>query len=183
MARFEVQADPDLEALIDRIAAGDEVVVVRAGKPAVRLEIEPAAVSEAAPGMAEPEQQAFEADHPSVALTRDDAAVARLLPSAERYPSRAATTEEERFAQIKAIAHAASQEARPWPMPDVSELLEAVSRAAATKASTPVWTKATREEFYAEIRAIQDLAAKTLTPGPDAAHSQDFLYDELGLPK
>lgn len=178
MARFEVETNAELEALIDRLEAGDEVVVARKGKPAVRLMIEPAA-----PGMAEPEQRAFEVDDQiSEALTRDDAAVARLLPSAELRPSRAAATDEERLAQIKAIARAASQEARPWPMPDVSELLEAVSHAAATKAATPVWTNATREQFYAEIRAIQDLAAKTLTSGPDAAHSQDFLYDEHGLP-
>ncbi len=36
-------------------------------------------------------------------------------------------------------------------------------------------------------RAILDAASKAgrakATPGPDAAHSQDFLYDEYGLPK
>jgi prevent-host-death family protein len=33
------------------------------------------------------------------------------------------------------------------------------------------------------IREVQKLAAGKVTPGPDAAHSQDFLYDERGLPK
>jgi antitoxin (DNA-binding transcriptional repressor) of toxin-antitoxin stability system len=145
MARFEVEADPDLEALIDRIATGDEVVVVREGRPAVRLMIE-AAASETAPGLAEPEQRAYEvATMPPTGerrwydprkvdpntLTRDDAKVACLLPNAELRPSRAAATDEERYAQIAAIAAAAS-----------------------------------REAFL----------------GPDAARSQDFLYDDDGLP-
>lgn len=143
MARFAVESDPDLEALIDRIAAGDEVIIVRKGQPAVRLRIE-AATSEVAPGMSEPEQRAYATMppagekrwydprkvHPST-LTRDDAKVARLLPNAELRPSRAAATDEERYAQIAAIAAAAS-----------------------------------REAFL----------------GPDAARSQDFLYDDDGLP-
>lgn len=33
------------------------------------------------------------------------------------------------------------------------------------------------EEVQARVRAMN------LPPGPDAAHSQDFLYDEFGLPK
>lgn len=32
------------------------------------------------------------------------------------------------------------------------------------------------------IKAIQLSAAAKMTPGPDAARSQDFLYDENGLP-
>lgn len=32
------------------------------------------------------------------------------------------------------------------------------------------------------IEALQDSAARTARPGPDAARSQDFLYDEDGLP-
>lgn len=35
----------------------------------------------------------------------------------------------------------------------------------------------------AAIEAIAKEAAAKATPGPDAAHSQDFLYDENGLPK
>lgn len=142
MARIEVEADAELSALIDRIEAGETVVITRAGKPAVRLAVEAAAV----PGMAEPEQQAFEvATQAATArtrwrdprlvdpatLTRDDAKIARLLPNAEHHQSRAAATEEERFARIAAIAAAAS-----------------------------------REAFL----------------GPDAARSQDFLYDDYGLP-
>jgi prevent-host-death family protein len=41
----------------------------------------------------------------------------------------------------------------------------------------------TREERLKLIREVQQMAAGKLTPGPDAAHSQDFLYDEQGLPK
>lgn len=141
MARFEVETNAELEALIERLEAGDEVIITRAGKPAVRLVIEPDVR-----GMAEPEQRAFElAPQASTAerrwrdprkvdpdtLTRDDAKVARLLPNAELRPSRAAATDEERYAQIAAIAAAAS-----------------------------------REAFL----------------GPDAARSQDFLYDDDGLP-
>jgi len=37
-----------------------------------------------------------------------------------------------------------------------------------------------RDKF---LRTLQDeVRAKNLPPGPDAAHSQDFLYDESGLP-
>lgn len=41
----------------------------------------------------------------------------------------------------------------------------------------------TPEEKLAIIDDISRRAAKEATPGPDAAHSQDFLYDpETGLP-
>ena len=40
----------------------------------------------------------------------------------------------------------------------------------------------TPEERMAAMRAVQVLAAKTATPGPSAARSQDYLYDENGLP-
>ena len=33
------------------------------------------------------------------------------------------------------------------------------------------------------IEAFQRAAAEKMTPGPSAARSQDFLYDEFGLPK
>jgi prevent-host-death family protein len=32
------------------------------------------------------------------------------------------------------------------------------------------------------MNELQDSAANKAKPGPDAAHSQDFLYDEDGLP-
>jgi hypothetical protein len=35
----------------------------------------------------------------------------------------------------------------------------------------------------AAIKEIQESAKKHATPGPSAARSQDFLYDENGLPK
>lgn len=149
MARFEVETNAELEALIDRLEAGDEVIIKRAGKPAIRLMIEPDFTDETwrrGRGMAEPEQRAFDLATPPAAtekrwydprkvdpntLTRDDAKVARLLPNAELRASRAAATDEERYAHIAAIAAAAS-----------------------------------REAFL----------------GPDAARSQDFLYDDDGLP-
>lgn len=34
-----------------------------------------------------------------------------------------------------------------------------------------------------KIKAIQAEAALTMTPGPGAARSQDFLYDDDGLPR
>lgn len=34
----------------------------------------------------------------------------------------------------------------------------------------------------AVIKAVQASAALKITPGPDAARSQDFLYDDDGLP-
>lgn len=152
MARFEVEADSRLEELIARIEAGDEVVVTRPGKPALRLTVEAAEITPVeAPGLglSEPEQPAFEVELTAIpaatakqpwrdprlvdpaTLTRDDERVARLLPNAERRQSRAAATEDERGARIAAIAAAASREARL---------------------------------------------------GPDAARSQDFLYDDYGLP-
>ena len=39
-----------------------------------------------------------------------------------------------------------------------------------------------REERMEVVRRLQASAARTMTPGPDAARSQDFLYDEDGLP-
>jgi prevent-host-death family protein len=39
---------------------------------------------------------------------------------------------------------------------------------------------AARQKLFDEI---QQLAAKTLTPGPSAARSQDFLYGDDGLPE
>jgi len=41
-------------------------------------------------------------------------------------------------------------------------------------------TLAERSAIIAEIRAA---AAGRVSPGPSAARSQDFLYDEFGLPK
>ena len=39
-------------------------------------------------------------------------------------------------------------------------------------------SRETRRKLLEELRA----AAAHATPGPDAAHSQDFLYDDDGLP-
>lgn len=39
-----------------------------------------------------------------------------------------------------------------------------------------------RARIHAACEAARVAAAKTLTPGPSAARSQDFLYDEDGLP-
>jgi len=40
----------------------------------------------------------------------------------------------------------------------------------------------TASRRMAALQRFQRAAAKTMTPGPDAARSQDFLYDEDGLP-
>ncbi|MEI9931716.1 MAG: type II toxin-antitoxin system prevent-host-death family antitoxin [Rhizomicrobium sp.] len=48
---------------------------------------------------------------------------------------------------------------------------------------TPVVKKPTPAEKMAAMEAIQKRAAKKAKPGPSAARSQDFLYDEYGLPK
>lgn len=47
----------------------------------------------------------------------------------------------------------------------------------------PVAARPTREEKAAVLDAIRKRAAKKAKPGPSAARSQDFLYDERGLPK
>jgi prevent-host-death family protein len=47
----------------------------------------------------------------------------------------------------------------------------------------PVKAKPTAAEKMALMDAIQKRAAKKAKPGPSAARSQDFLYDENGLPK
>jgi prevent-host-death family protein len=39
------------------------------------------------------------------------------------------------------------------------------------------------EERMKILKEIQTSAAAKATPGPDAAHCADFLYDEYGLPK
>jgi prevent-host-death family protein len=43
--------------------------------------------------------------------------------------------------------------------------------------------RVTDESFWALIKEVQEETAKTAMPGPSAARSQDFLYDEDGLPK
>jgi prevent-host-death family protein len=47
----------------------------------------------------------------------------------------------------------------------------------------PVKKPLDRAERRRIIEEISKRAAAEATPGPDAAHSQDFLYDEFGLPK
>jgi prevent-host-death family protein len=44
---------------------------------------------------------------------------------------------------------------------------------------TPVMDAAGRRALLEELQAS---AASKILPGPDAAHSQDFLYDDDGLP-
>jgi prevent-host-death family protein len=47
----------------------------------------------------------------------------------------------------------------------------------------PVRRKLTPAERGAILEAISKAGAAKATPGPSAARSQDFLYDERGLPK
>jgi prevent-host-death family protein len=49
----------------------------------------------------------------------------------------------------------------------------------------PAGAKARQEPEYRGrvLREIRARAAAKATPGPSAARSQDFLYDEFGLPK
>jgi len=47
----------------------------------------------------------------------------------------------------------------------------------------PVRAKIDRAERRALMEAISADGAARALPGPDAARSQDFLYDEYGLPK
>ncbi len=46
----------------------------------------------------------------------------------------------------------------------------------------PVVSRPTPEARRQLLEAVRASAAKKATPGPDAARSQDFLYDEDGLP-
>jgi prevent-host-death family protein len=46
----------------------------------------------------------------------------------------------------------------------------------------PVTQRKTQAERRAAIDAARAAGRARATPGPDAAHSQDFLYDEDGLP-
>lgn len=47
----------------------------------------------------------------------------------------------------------------------------------------PVVTTTTREARRAVLERVRKAAAGKATEGPSAARSQDFLYDEFGLPK
>jgi prevent-host-death family protein len=47
----------------------------------------------------------------------------------------------------------------------------------------PVKKPVDRETRRALLEGLQRAAAEKVTPGPSAARSQDFLYDEDGLPK
>ena len=53
-----------------------------------------------------------------------------------------------------------------------------VARVAPLRA--PLRSAAERRAFLEQLRSSAMSRAK---PGPDAAHSQDFLYDEFGMPK
>jgi prevent-host-death family protein len=44
------------------------------------------------------------------------------------------------------------------------------------------WTEAERAERYRRLMEISARASKEATPGPDAAHVSDYLFDENGLP-
>ena len=44
------------------------------------------------------------------------------------------------------------------------------------------WTLEEKEARYRRIMEISRQAAAKATPGPDAAHSADYLYDDNGLP-
>lgn len=61
-----------------------------------------------------------------------------------------------------------------------------VGRLAAIAPADPAPPERATPEVQARRRAIiealQDSAERTALPGPDAARSQDFLYDEDGLP-
>ena len=52
----------------------------------------------------------------------------------------------------------------------------------ATVRLAPVERRPTAAERRAVIAAVQAAAANKITEGPSAARSQDFLYDEDGLP-
>jgi prevent-host-death family protein len=45
------------------------------------------------------------------------------------------------------------------------------------------WTAEELAERRRKLLEISEQAAKKALPGPDAAHSADYLYDEDGLPK
>ncbi len=53
---------------------------------------------------------------------------------------------------------------------------------AVARVSAVLRRKLDPEEFDRLILQIQEAAAKVMLPGPSAARSQDFLYDENGLP-
>jgi prevent-host-death family protein len=44
------------------------------------------------------------------------------------------------------------------------------------------WTPEEREARYRFLKEISEKASKEALPGPDAAHSADFLYDHDGMP-
>ena len=46
----------------------------------------------------------------------------------------------------------------------------------------PVAARPDAAARLAVIRSVQEALAGKIAPGPDAAHSQDFLYDDDGLP-
>ena len=48
---------------------------------------------------------------------------------------------------------------------------------------TPVRRPETTESLRALLKDVGEAGARTATPGPDAARSQDFLYGDDGLPE
>lgn len=50
------------------------------------------------------------------------------------------------------------------------------------KAATAAKREFTREDRARAIAQVRTMAGFQITPGPDAAHAADFLYDEDGMP-
>ena len=57
-----------------------------------------------------------------------------------------------------------------------------VGKIGAVASAEKAWSQRTPEERLASLRELTATFPPMMDGGPDAAHSQDFLYDEDGLP-
>jgi len=83
---------------------------------------------------------------------------------------------------MKEVSEAGSQ------LPDLIRQVEAGNEVVLTRNGShvarliPAISPAIRAQRRAALERFQRAASSKMTPGLDAAHSQDFLYDEDGLP-
>jgi len=93
-----------------------------------------------------------------IVLTRDGVPVARLTPVPDKSTRHALMAEHQDFGATKNLTAAPAGHLGASPK------------------------KRTYEEKMAFLLEIQKSASAKALPGPDAAHSQDFLYGDDGLP-
>lgn len=172
MKRVIVEADSQLDDLIARAEAGDEVVITRAGEPVATISVAVDAIGTAVAQLTD--------------LAQRVEATKSLIVSAAKKTEWTDAERQAFYADVRVIQASAAKTLRPDPrLVDINTLRrddETVARLLPGSVRFPSHAAATEEERAARITANAEAAAREAFLGPDAAHSQDFLYDDYGLP-